>query len=75
MVLNKCSMERGLAHGQIYKTEIVDLTLLEGLSGRKIHVGEVSCQKVVGVFFHVFLSSFLTECVCFYISYPSIVRE
>lgn len=26
MVLNKCSMERGLAHGQIYKTEVVDLT-------------------------------------------------
>ncbi|XP_063881547.1 DNA-directed RNA polymerase I subunit RPA2-like [Scylla paramamosain] len=40
MVLNKCSMERGLAHGQIYKTEIVDLTLLEGLSGRKIKLGE-----------------------------------
>lgn len=30
MVLNKCSMERGLGHGQIYKTEFVDLTLLKG---------------------------------------------
>ncbi|XP_053642694.2 DNA-directed RNA polymerase I subunit RPA2 isoform X1 [Cherax quadricarinatus] len=29
MVLNKCSMERGLGHGQIYKTEFVDLTLLQ----------------------------------------------
>lgn len=25
MVINKCAMERGLAHGQIYKTEFVDL--------------------------------------------------
>ncbi|XP_045611530.1 DNA-directed RNA polymerase I subunit RPA2 isoform X2 [Procambarus clarkii] len=32
MVLNKCAMERGLAHGQIYKTECVDLTLLAGKS-------------------------------------------
>ncbi|KAK7070087.1 DNA-directed RNA polymerase I subunit RPA2 [Halocaridina rubra] len=27
MVLNKCAMERGLAHGQIYKSEFIDLTL------------------------------------------------
>ncbi|XP_047488694.1 DNA-directed RNA polymerase I subunit RPA2-like [Penaeus chinensis] len=30
MVLNKCSMERGLAHGQIYKTEVVDLVQRQG---------------------------------------------
>ncbi|XP_076031533.1 RNA polymerase I subunit Rpl135 [Oratosquilla oratoria] len=26
MVINKCSMERGLGHGQVYKTEFIDLT-------------------------------------------------
>ncbi|XP_064102895.1 LOW QUALITY PROTEIN: DNA-directed RNA polymerase I subunit RPA2-like [Macrobrachium nipponense] len=26
MVINKCSMERGLGHGQIYKSEFIDLT-------------------------------------------------
>ncbi|XP_042229280.1 DNA-directed RNA polymerase I subunit RPA2-like isoform X2 [Homarus americanus] len=30
MVLNKCSMERGLGHGQIYKTEFIDLSMLQG---------------------------------------------
>ncbi|KAG0723413.1 DNA-directed RNA polymerase I subunit RPA2 [Chionoecetes opilio] len=40
MVLNKCAMERGLAHGQIYKTEIVDLSALEGGKGRKRSVAE-----------------------------------
>ncbi|XP_024524228.1 DNA-directed RNA polymerase I subunit 2 [Selaginella moellendorffii] len=29
MIMNKSSMERGLAHGQIYKTEHVDLSLLQ----------------------------------------------
>ncbi|MPC88634.1 DNA-directed RNA polymerase I subunit RPA2 [Portunus trituberculatus] len=52
MVLNKCSMERGLAHGQIYKTEVVDLTLQEGISGRKQKLAEVSHLKVLGAFFH-----------------------
>ncbi|KAK3866677.1 hypothetical protein Pcinc_027812 [Petrolisthes cinctipes] len=32
MVLNKCAMERGLAHGQIYKTEFVDLSKIQAFS-------------------------------------------
>ncbi|CAL4133379.1 unnamed protein product, partial [Meganyctiphanes norvegica] len=30
MVINKCAMERGLAHGQVYKSEFVDLSMLQG---------------------------------------------
>lgn len=41
MVLNKCSMERGLGHGQIYKTEFVDLTLLKQKGGESSEVMHV----------------------------------
>lgn len=67
MVLNKCSMERGLAHGQIYKTEVVDLTLRESQAGKKLKLGEVSHLKVLDIFFHASLFICLTDmCVFLY---------
>lgn len=44
MVLNKCSMERGLAHGQIYKTEVVDLTQQQQGKRQAIEVWEKLLQ-------------------------------
>ncbi|KAB7494168.1 DNA-directed RNA polymerase I subunit RPA2 [Armadillidium nasatum] len=40
MVINKCAMERGLGHGQVYKSEFVDLTVSKGRG--KFSVAEVS---------------------------------
>lgn len=42
MILNKCSMERGLAHGEIYKTEIVDLAVMQGGNKMKYSLGETN---------------------------------
>ena len=70
MVLNKCAMERGLAHGQIYKTEIVDLSLLEGYSGKKMHMNEVSSYNSLSI-----LSISLVAHLSFYISDSNIVME
>lgn len=46
MVLNKCSMERGLAHGEIYKTEIVDLSVMQIGSRKKYKLGEVCIEMI-----------------------------
>ncbi|RXG54467.1 DNA-directed RNA polymerase I subunit RPA2 [Armadillidium vulgare] len=40
MVINKCAMERGLGHGQVYKSEFVDLTVSRGRG--RFSVSEVS---------------------------------
>lgn len=58
MILNKSSMERGLAHGTLYKTEMIDL---KQEKTKSIFASEPGSTKTVR---HAFATTAFAFCAC-----------